>query len=335
MPFQKNKKNIFYGLWSVAVCTLYATAVAQTVIHNPVLDRSFPDPTVINTGTTYYAYATQAGVNNTMWNIQVAASTDLQHWRMEKDALPQKPGWAHATQDFWAPHVMYDSLLRKYVMFYSAESDDTTVGKCIGVAYANVPAGPFIDKGTPLICGQGFVTIDPMAFTDPKTKRKYLYWGSGFEPIKVRQMKADWTDFEEGSKVQNVMAPGGEDYTVLVEGAWVDYEGGFYYLYYSGDNCCGTKAHYAVMVAKADSPSGPFETMGAATGTGNSRVVQQDSVWLAPGHNSVFRDRKGNKWMAFHAIERSKIKAGSGERRAFCLRPLLYKNGWPQLINNE
>ena len=46
--------------------------------------------------------------------------------------------------------------------------------------------------------------------------------------------------------------------------------GDFYYLFYSGDNCCGPKAHYAVMVARSRSATGPFETLATATGAPNS-----------------------------------------------------------------
>jgi arabinan endo-1,5-alpha-L-arabinosidase len=129
------------------------------------------------------------------WNIQIASSTDLQQWKLEKDALPQKPLWADSTQNFWAPHVLYDGSFKKFVMFYSGESDDTTVGKCLGVAFANAPTGPFVDKGSPLICGEGFRNIDPMALIDKKTGKKLLYWGSDFQPIKVQEMKDDWKDF--------------------------------------------------------------------------------------------------------------------------------------------
>ena len=58
-------------------------------------------------------------------------------------------------------------------MFYCAKSNDTSFDKCIGVAFAKEPTGPFIDKGTPLIEGKGFADIDPMAMVDPQTGKKY------------------------------------------------------------------------------------------------------------------------------------------------------------------
>src|SRR5690348_8144584 len=85
---------------------------------NPILDEDFPDPAVIHAPDGhYYAYATQTLREGHWINIQVARSPDLIHWEQLGDALPEKPGWAQTTQDFWAPSVIYDGS--KYVMYYS------------------------------------------------------------------------------------------------------------------------------------------------------------------------------------------------------------------------
>lgn len=41
------------------------------------------------------------------------------------------------------------------------------------------------------------------------------------------------------------------DYQRLTEGAWIIYRQPFYYLFYSGDNCCGDRTRYAVQAARA------------------------------------------------------------------------------------
>ena len=292
---------------------------------NPVLDRNFPDPTVIAYNGTYYAYAT----NGNNCNIQLASSTNLINWKPEPDAMPQKPNWA--TSDFWAPHVLYDSSLHKFVMFYSGESTDSVLGKCLGVAFADRPNGPFTDMGAPLICGTGFINIDPMAIIDPVSHKKLLYWGSGFSPLMVQEMASGWTSFAAGSVAKPLLFPGKETiYTNLLEGSWVDYYDGKYYLYYSGDNCCGAQANYAVMVARADSAFGPFTRMAEANNTNSSVVLKKNAQWLAPGHNSIIRDSGGQAFIAYHAIEllNNKWKYNQ-ETRAFCISPLIYKNGWP------
>lgn len=304
-------------------------------LRNPVFDKDFPDPTVIKAAGKYYAYATQSTVNGKPLNIQVASSDDLQHWTLEGDALPVKPRWAN--HSFWAPHVLYDDVIKKYVMFYSGETPEENIGKCIGVAFADKPTGPFTDKGTPLVCGAGFINIDPMAFADPETGKKVLYWGSDFQPLQVQELSNDWSSFKPGSSPKPVLFPGKDkDYSKLIEGAWLDYNDGKYYLYYSGDNCCGPGANYAVMVAKADNIFGPFERYSERNATGSSTILVKDSMWLAPGHNSVFTGDNGHKYIAYHAISRSHLKqesdAEKGRRRVMCISRLTYKNGWPEAV---
>lgn len=287
-----------------------------------VLDKNFPDPTVIRAEGRYYAYATNSNAH-----IQVASSADLVHWQLEGDALPQAPSWAD--RDFWAPHVLYDSTMKKYVMFYSGESTDKNVGKCLGVAYADRPAGPFTDKGTPLICGEGFVNIDPMAFVDPVSGKKLLYWGSGFEPIRVQEMSDDWASFKPGTTAKAVVWPNqNKDYDKLVEGAWVTLHEGWYYLYFSGDNCCGDGAHYAVMVARSKDPFGPFERYGK----NGSVILEKNADWLAPGHNSIIKDTEGNEHIAYHAIRMSAKNKGG---RVMLINRITYKDGWPVVVPSK
>ncbi len=303
---------------------------------NPVLDIDFPDPTVINASGTYYAYATNGMHDNKMNNVQLASSKDLFNWKYEGDALPQKPVWASHTQRFWAPDVLYDAALSQYVMFFSAQSNDTSSNMCIGVAFSKNPEGPFIASGTPLLQGKGFSNIDPMAMIDPQTGKKLLYWGSDFAPIKVQELNDDWQSFKENSVAKIVINPGEEkQYSKLIEGAWVDYHNGEYYLYYSGDNCCGDRANYAVMVARADNAFGPFVRFGKANGTGSSAILEKDKNWFAPGHNSIVKDNDGNTWIAYHAIWPDEADEARQEhkdkyvRRVMCVEPVVYKNGWP------
>jgi len=299
---------------------------------NPVINQNFPDPTVIHVDGVYYAYATNSNINGKLARIQVASSTNLQDWTLLDDALPEKPSWAE--HDFWAPHVLYDQALNKYVLFYSGESGH---GKCLGIAYADKPQGPFKDLGRPLICGEGFINIDPMAFVDPQSKKKYLYWGSNNQPIKVQEMKDDWSDFKAESLPIDVMNPGQEKkYDSLIEGAWVDYHDGYYYLYYSGDNCCGPQASYAVLVARSKNATGPFERLGAANQSGSSIFLEKDSLWLAPGHNSIFRDSTGQAYIAYHAIPvNPQTQKPDHYNRVALIKPIAYKNGWPTILENS
>jgi arabinan endo-1,5-alpha-L-arabinosidase len=278
-----------------------------------------------------------------MLNIQIARSRDLVSWERLGDALPVKPLWASRTQDFWAPHVVaHDG---RYYLYYSAKPDaaltDPSRGLCLAVATADRPGGPFTDTGRPLQCGESFVNIDPMAFDDPATGLRLLYWGSGFGPIKVRELAADRISFAPGSRpidlVPVVSTDDPANYRRLVEGAWVVRRAGYYYLFYSGDNCCGPNAHYAVMVARSRSATGPFETLAAPDAPGGV-ILARRGQWVAPGHNSVIQDGRGDYWMLYHAVDSRRPRAGPAAevntRRVMLLDRISWRNGWPRLAEN-
>ncbi len=328
---------VFFSLLALCACQQRidntiaqedSAQVASPTYINPVFDQDFADPTVVKAADGYYyVYATNSEVAGKTLNIQVARSRNLVDWERVGDALPKKPSWADT--DFWAPHVQYDSLNKTYYLYYSGESKSEANGKCLGVATAQSPAGPFIDKGEPLLCGKEFESIDPMAFDDPVSGKKLLYWGSGFEPIKVQELTTDRLSFKEETTPTALVHPiKNEDplnYQRLVEGAWVVYRNGYYYLYYSGDNCCGESAHYAVMVARAKDAMGPFETLEAATDRPNSVILAKGGRWIAPGHNSIVQDKAGQDWIVYHAIDGEAPNKG----RVMLIDQIDYQEGWP------
>jgi arabinan endo-1,5-alpha-L-arabinosidase len=322
---------------------------------NPVFDEDFPDPAVIDAGDGwFYAYATQTDIGGRVFNFQTARSRDLVRWERAGDAMPVKPAWASRTQLFWAPDVHRRG--RTFYMYFSAGLDPERAAKfkqeqgagqseegvfCLGVATSGRPEGPFRDSGRPLKCGLSFVNIDPMAFDDPRTGRKYLYWGSGFQPIRGQELSADRLSFKKGSApVELVKADKGVPFHTLVEGAWVVYRGGFYYLFYSGENCCHgplQEIKYAALVARSKSPAGPFQTLAQATGAPDSAVVRRGDVWIAPGHNSVFTDAAGQDWIAYHAINVNRpymtevIGGDRSVRRVMLIDRLTWRDGWPRV----
>ena len=323
-----------------AGCALPPTAAVRPEYRNPVLDRDFPDPAVLRAGDGwFYAYATRSYDGAREIHIQVARSRDLVRWQYLGDALPEKPQWSQRRRIFWAPHVVYDDASRRYVMYYSAERDAAD-GKCLAVATAAAPQGPFRDVGAPLACGPGFEDIDPMAFDDPKTGRHLLYWGSGYGPIRVQELAADRLSFLPGSRATELLFPDrAKPFRDLVEGAWMTYRDGRYYLFYSGDYCCGANASYAILVARAESPFGPFQDYVAADGSDNA-IVRASAAWRAPGHNSVIRDDAGDDWLLYHAMSEGEVRRAKAARARFTTRVMLldrleYRDGWPRVASDE
>lgn len=325
----------FFALGSCAEPRLRTPVTASYA--NPVIDADFPDPTVIKASDGhYYGYATQTQPDGKWMNIQVARSDDLVHWLQLGDALPAKPLWAASTQDFWAPHVQRTGAT--YVMYYSAKPDtaDERHGLCLAVATSASPAGPFTDMGHPLQCGEGFANIDPMAFDDPTTGKHLLYWGSGFEPIKVQELGPDRMSFAAGTAPTPLVSPSAvkDAFPALVEGSWTIRHGDYYYLFYSGDNCCGPKANYAVMVARSNSAFGPFQP--ADPGALHTIILKKRGYWIAPGHNSVVTDAAGQDWIVYHAVDvrrpREKTTDGLNTRRVMLIDQIRWENGWPVIL---
>jgi arabinan endo-1,5-alpha-L-arabinosidase len=305
---------------------------------NPILDEDFPDPAIILAPDDYYyAYGTQTLRDGHWINIQVARSRDLIHWEQLGDALPTKPDWAQTTQDFWAPSLLYDGS--KYFMYYSATPDECREGPdhALAVATSDSPAGPFVDMGKPLLAGKGFHNIDPMAYDDPATGKHLLYWGSGFEPIKVCELGPDRMSFTPDGETIDLVWPNGKDggFPRLVEASWVIRHDDFYYLFYSGDNCCGADAEYGVMVARSKNATGPFETLEEAKGVPHSLMLFKSERWLAPGHNCIVTDKAGETWIIYHAIDvnrpRQRQEDEINSRRILMIDRIEWRDGWPHV----
>jgi arabinan endo-1,5-alpha-L-arabinosidase len=163
-----------------------------------------------------------------------------------------------------------------------------------------------------------------MTFDDPQTGKRLIYWGSGFQPIKVQELAADRINFAPGSQAVNLIFPVSDpnpnSYRDLVEGAWVTYRNGYYYLFFSGDDCC-TIAHYAVMVARSTSATGPFTIFPENDGV----IIRGNNKWLGPGHNSVIRDDRSTDWIVYHAYHADNRARG----RVMLMNRLVYgSDGW-------
>lgn len=292
---------------------------------NPVLGVDFADPAVIRANDRYvYAFAT-GGL------IQRARSADLVHWQMMPNAMAVKPSWASAKNAFWAPHVTEHG--GTYYLYFSAERNEGSGSFCIGVATAPSADAAFVDVGAPIVCGASFVNIDPMVLEEPATGRPLLYWGSGFEPIRVQELAANRVSLPPGSAPKDLLPTSKLPYERLVEAAWVHPHDGYFYLFSSGDDCCGngtTPAHYAVMVARSTSPLGPFATLASVTGATDSTMLVENARWGAPGHNAIIVDDAGTEWIVYHAFDKS-----SPGGRMLLIDPLTYTNGWPAVTGRS
>ena len=87
----------------------------------------------------------------------------------------------------------------------------------------------------------------------------------------------------------------------VVEGPWLMYKDGHYFLFYSAGNY--KKPTYRKMVARSDDLLGPYIK-------GEVPVVETDwesydqglnTTWEGPGHGSVLVDKAGDWWLVYHS----------------------------------
>ena len=269
---------------------------------------------------------TPFSIDSSQLHVQVARSPDLVTWSYLGEALPVMPAW-WVGPNTWAPDVSLHN--GTYYMYYGGSGSAT--GMCIGVALSQTPEGPFVDVGVPIMCGTDDGDIDPKAIDDPVSGIPFLFWGSDFHPLSVQQLAPNRTALAPGSAPMPLLFPNtSAPYSSLIEGTWIaprpGTQGGFHF-FYSGNNCCGPTAHYAVMVARSDSLLGPYVTLGEATSNDTSVILSLNAAFNAPGHNSVITDDDGVDWMFYHAYQGAELDA-----RMLMLDRIDYtvlEDGWP------
>lgn len=350
----RSRVGLLVGSLVLGVTALVGTTTASVAssvdgehageYQNPALNRDFPDPDVIKaTDGRYYAYSTESDTTNGHRNIQVIMSRDLVHWTYLGDAMPELPAWGDKALVSWAPHVVeHDGT---YFLYYSIVPDKlrNDFGLCLAVATSASPAGPFVTTDEPMYCGPTLSDIDSAVFHDPATGHWLMYWGSGGD-IVVARVAANLTelaapDDEPKLLLRGWSAPIHRPYEHGIEGPFVRLHNGWYYLFYSGNKCCSYPPHYATMVARSRSATGPFQRLAATRPGLSSVILHSNSRWKGPGHISVIGDEAGHDWLVYHAID-SQHPYQRGTDRQAVRRPMLYDRivyvkGWPTIADDS
>ncbi|MBN2167540.1 MAG: family 43 glycosylhydrolase [Marinilabiliaceae bacterium] len=285
--------------------------------NNPVIEGYYADPDILYSEKTgkYYIYPTSDGFHN--WGgyyFKVFSSDNLVDWKDEGIILDlKKEGdvtWAD--RNAWAPCIVEKKINGEYKYFYYY-----TAAQKIGVAVADNPTGPFIDKGEPLIAerpegvkrGQ---VIDPDVFTDKNTNKSYLYWGNGF--CMGAELSDDMISIkEETQTVINV------DNTFR-EGSYMIYRNGIYYFMWSQDDT--RSPNYCVRYGTTTSPLGKLNI------PENNIVISknEEAGIYATGHNSVLQIPGKDEWyIVYHRFTRPKGKnmgRSAGFHREICIDKL-------------
>ena len=283
---------------------------------NPIFNHDAADPSVIKGADgAYYLYTTQSDYARHV-NIPVLRSLDLVHWQYVGDALPSLPPWAGSQS--WAPQI--DRAGNGYRLYFATQIAGTE-NFGIAVAVSQSPLGPFVNSAHPVVTGQGLTALDPYVLDLPGGRR-VLYWGSWGSPLEAAALSRNGLSLAETPRPLLFPDPsGGTPYERLIEAPWILVHGGEYYLMYSGDRCCSSNAHYAVMVARSSSPYGPFVR------DPNNPILAGNAAFNAPGHNATITDAIGQDWIVYHAMR----PRDSGDRVLMMDRIDWTPDGWPTI----
>ncbi len=328
--------------------------------------ESCADPTLIRGqaagDNAWYMYCTTDPLNDQDRNssgdfnfhlIPTLRSTDLVNWTYVGDAFTTRPSWADPTAGMWAPEIQFFN--GQYYLYYGiTDVIDSVSGEpgchgdnAIGVATSASPTGPWTDSGAPVVeprrGGPGcnfFWTFDPdviVAQDVANAGTKYIYYGSYYGGVQVRQLSADGLTSNPASAVQ-VTIPN------RYEGSEVVYRDGYYYYLGSASNCCnGPLTGYSVFVGRSASPTGPFvdrEGVSLLNGRvgGSVFVSMNGNRWVGPGHQTTFQDFDGQWWTFYHAVDRHDpyFEGAVGfTKRPVLLDPVDWLGGWPTVRGGQ
>lgn len=288
--------------------------------NNPILPGFHADPEILYSNQTqkYYIYSTTDGQPGWGgWYFTVFSSPDLKEWTDEGVMLDLKSDqvpWADGNA--WAPCIEEKLVDGKYKYFFYYSGNWTgDKGKQIGVAVADSPTGPFVDLGHPMITKSpvgGGQQIDVDVFTDPVSKKSYLYWGNGY--MAGAELNKDMLSIKE--KTIKVMTPQGgtlQDYAFR-EAAYVFYRNGLYYFMWSVDDTGSPNYHVAYGTSK--SPLGPIEV----TEKPVVLIQNPDKEIYGPAHNAVLQVPGTDEWcIVYHRINKGYLKDSPGIHREVCM----------------
>ncbi|NLO69653.1 MAG: family 43 glycosylhydrolase [Porphyromonadaceae bacterium] len=286
------------------------------------------DPSVRLVGDTYYAYSTDAifaesrkeikEKNLPFGYIQVRKSKDLVNWEFVGWAFEEIPeeakNWVlensggRGATNIWAPYMLEHN--GKYRLYYSVSAFARQTSY-IGLAESDSPEGPWELKGCVVKTktGDQMNAIDPSIVTNPETGEQWMHYGSYFGGLFCVQLNPEtgltMVENDQGhltAKRFNLKKNNNEAPEIIYNPELKKY-----FLFVSYDPLMTT---YNIRVGRSDNPEGPFVDY-----FGKDFRLDEDNLpiltypyqfkghkgWAGTGHNSTFRNEKGDYFIASQA----------------------------------
>lgn len=288
---------------------------------NPVIERSTPDPTIIqaNDGV-FYLFCTED-----IRNLPIYRSNDLVNWTFVGTAFSSETRPTFEPRGgLWAPDINY--INGQYVLYYSMSvwGGEWTCG--IGAATSDKPEGPYTDRGMLFRSNTIDVqnSIDQYYIED--NGKKYLFWGS-FHGIFGIELADDGLTIKENSEKRQIAG-------TAYEGAYIHKRGKYYYLFASTGSCCnGLNSTYTTVVGRSENLWGPYLDKQGRSMMDNRHeiVIHKNEAFVGTGHNSeIVQDKAGNDWIFYHGF---RVENTSG--RSLLLDKIIWVNDWPTVTGDS
>ena len=291
----------------------------------PAFNGDAPDPDVVLSGGTYYAFTTGTPLGNHLQALVDTSGSPASGWRSYtglpygSTALPSPPGWETPNTQT-SPGVF--NFGGHWVMFYDASTNPHPADSgysCLSVAVAVSlsPTHPvFTDTSAgPLHCAAGGV-LDPSPFVDPRTGDPYLLFksndGSSAEASQVWSVRlsSNGTAFAGTPKVLLTVDTAQLPWETTFDDPQLIYDAGTYRLLFSAGNWESSSYDEALTVCSG--PSGPCSQPSSGPFLTSYGPVS------GPGGGSLFTDTSGRWWIDYAAWSSSCTNYScGGERRLF------------------
>jgi beta-xylosidase len=178
--------------------------------------------------------------------------------------------------------------------------------------------------------GQEVGSIDAVPISDENGDR-YLIWKEDGNsrnrptPLWIQKLSSDGTKLV--GEMKEIMRNDAIWERNLIEGPFVLRRSGWYYMFYSGNACCGRGCNYALGVARAKNLLGPWEKYQ------HNPILAGNAEWICPGHGSIVTDPAGRDYLLYHAYHaKTFVYVG---RQGLLDEITWQENGWPAINANK
>ena len=166
--------------------------------------------------------------------------------------------------------------------------------------------------------------IDPSLLLDPQTGRLWASYGTYFGSIRLIEL-----DPKTGARM-----PGNVERDIAIDCEATDliYRDGWYYLLGTHGTCCdGVNSTYNIVCGRSRAVEGPYlDNVGRDMLAGGGRmVIAAGERYCGPGHFGRTIIDDGVEVMSCHF----EADLDQGGRSVLAIRPLVWRNGWPQAGN--